>query len=212
VLSIDFVGGTMAAGGGTGIVPSTMMDPTEMAGVKPVAHWNSALGAMDSLTPLTLDDGTIAASTVTWSSPGMTGMVGVHRNRFVDAPGDVRMMAGYLDPGSPTASANITVSNLPAPFAASGYDVYVYVTGDVPSGTTRMYKYVAGGSTMTVTQVGSASPSFTGFVLAPDGGSGNYIVFRRLSGSSFVLLAGPGAGAQIRSPVDGIQIVSPPGS
>jgi hypothetical protein len=212
ILSIDFVGGSMAVGGGPTIIPSMAMDPSEIAGVKRAAHWNSAPGAMGSLTSLALSDGSTVAASATWNSPTISGGNGVFRNPFADAPGDVRMMAGYLDPASPTMPATVTVSQLPAAFATAGYDVYVYVTGDVTAGATRTYTYTIGGASLTLSQTGPTPNVFAGYRLAPPGGSGSFIVFRNVSGSSFTLLAGPGSGQELRSPVNGIQIVSPAGS
>jgi len=211
ILSIDFVGGSMGAGGGPTIIPSMAMDPSEVAGVRRAAHWNSAPGGTGSLTALALSDGSTIAASATWNSPTIPGGNGVFRNAFPDAPGDVRMMNGYLDPASPTAPATVTISQLPAPFATAGYDVYVYVTGDVTAGTTRTYTYVIGGASFTISQTGP-TPNFAGYHIAPPGGAGNFIVFRNVSGSSFTLRAGPGSGALVRSPVNGIQIVSPTGS
>jgi hypothetical protein len=187
------------------------MDPSEVAGVKRAAHWNSAPGATGSLTPLALSDGSMVPASATWNSPTIPGGNGVFRNPYPDAPGDVRMMAGYLDPASPTAPATVTVSQLPASFATAGYDVYVYATGDVTAGTTRNYTYTIGGASSTISQTGP-TPSFAGYLIAQPDGSGNCVVFRNVSGSSFTLRAGPGSGAQMRSPVNGIQIVSPTGS
>ena len=52
------------------------------------------------------------------------------------------------------------------------------------------------------------------YAVAPDGGMGNYIVFRAVTGSSFALTVKPAAGVTNppRAPVNGFQIVSPSGS
>jgi hypothetical protein len=107
----------------------------------------------------------------------------------------------------------VTVSGLPAAITGRGYDVYVYVAGDVGTGTgTRVYNYAIGSTMFSVSQTGPTPTSFTSFVLAPPGEAGNYIVFRNLTAATFTLTATPGTGSQARAPVNGVQIVSPTGS
>ena len=149
---------------------------------------------------------------VTWNSPAMGTAPGEWKNPYPDAPGNARMMNGYLDPSAAATPATITVSGLPATITTGGYDVYVYVVGDIPSAGTRTYRYAIGGTTFTVSQTGPAPTTFPGFTLAPPNGAGNYVVFRAVTGASFTLTATPGTGTQTRSPVNGIQIVSPTGS
>ena len=132
---------------------------------------------------------------------------------FADMAGNTRMMNGYLDPVTASMPAVVTVSGLPASITAGGYDVYVYVTGEVGTGTsTRIYNYAIGTATFTVSQTGPTPITFTSFTLAPAGGAGNYVVFRNLTAASFTLTATPGTGTQTRAPVNGMQIVSPTGS
>jgi len=223
-LSIDFVGGTTrtvattgaggrggAAGTATEVVELPAMALTEVAGVKAVAHWNSAHGAAGQLTNLAQSDGTTTTATASWNSPPGASGPGIWRNGFADAPGNTRLMNGYLDPLSSTMPATVAVRNLPADMAAGGYDVYVYCTGEVTGGT-RTYRYSIGSTAVTVSQPSPSPTTFTGFVLAPAGGSGNYVVFRNVIGSAFTLTATPAGGTITRAPVNGIQIVSPSGS
>jgi hypothetical protein len=121
------------------------------------------------------------------------------------------MMNGYLEAVSTSTPATITVSNLPAALTSGGYDVYVYVTGEVSMGT-RRYRYTIGGVTQTVSQTGPTPNRFSGYALAPADGAGNYIVFRRVTGTSFTLTATPAPGTITRAPVNGLQIVWPAGS
>jgi hypothetical protein len=146
---------------------------------------------------------------------------GIWRVGYTDAAGNTRMMNGYLDPASTAnAAATITVSALPAAFTASGYDVYVYVYGNVPSGETRSFQFSMTGTTttFTVTQVGptDVASGFPGFVeVTTSGGAGSYVVFRNLSAASFTLTATPGTASmpqRRRCPVNGLQIVAPSGS
>lgn len=227
ILSIDFVGGytvnstagASGAGGAGGAGGSTTvttvvslpaMAATEVAGVKPASHWNSASGAVGMLTALALSDGSVTTTSATWNSPKNGSSPGIWRIGYTDAAGDVRMMNGYLDPLTVAMPATVTVSDLPSAIVAAGYDVYVYVTGVVSSGT-RIYRYALGATTSTVSQVAPSATTFSGYLLAPEAGAGNYIVFHNVGGTSFTLTATPGGGSQTRAPVNGIQIVSPAG-
>jgi hypothetical protein len=195
------------------VAAAVAMAPTEMAGFKPASNWNSARMAIGTLAALTLSNGTATAASATWNAPAPnnpgTWLVG-----YADAPGDVRMMNGYLDPTSPSMPATVTVSGLPATITTGGYDLYVYMNGDPSATEMRNYQYTIGATTMTVNQTG-VSLTFSGYVLAPAGGMGNYIVFRGVTGASFTLTATPGTSTPAnrqRAPVNGIQIVSPTGS
>jgi hypothetical protein len=188
------------------------MAQTELAGFKPATHWNSASGLSGTLAGLMLSDATATTAALAWNSPFLSGTTGVWHIGFPDAPGDVRMMNGYLDPSNPAMPATITVSGLPVSAAAPGYDVYVYTLGDIPYATTRTYKYAIGAASFTVLQTGPTPTTFAGYKLAPPGGAGNTVVFKNVSGASFTLTATAVAGAQMRAPVNGIQIVSPTGS
>ncbi|HVT09871.1 MAG TPA: hypothetical protein VHO67_20555 [Polyangia bacterium] len=212
IVSIDFVGGRPSASGsgGSGLMDSPSMAATEKAGLKPAANWNGASGITGTLANLHASDGSATAAAVTWSSPAVYGQPGEWTNGFTDAPGDVRMMNGYLDPVAPGSPATVKVSGLPAAIAAS-YDVYVYAHGDIPDSSTRTYQYAIGSTTVTVSQTGPSTP-FPGLTPATSGGSGNVIVFRKVSGAAFTLTATPGTGAQSRAPVNGLQIVWPSGS
>jgi len=220
ILSIDFVGGGSSGGAGGAI--SVAMGPSEVAGVKPASHWNSAAGPMGSLSMLTYSTGSaVTGASATWDAPLGTGNAGIWRVGYTDAPGDVRMMNGCLNPGwtgstPPTTPVTIlTVSGLPAPVSA-GYDVYVYVLGGITTSETRSYDYAINATTINVQQVGP-TPTTTAtpyvYKLAPNAGSGNYIVFKNVTGASFNLKAKPGPNpTTLRAPVNGIQVVWPSGS
>lgn len=214
ILSIDFVGGVPDAAGGVGGTTLTPipMAATEMAGVKMAANWNSASSFMGSLTALKLSDGTVTAAGVTWNSPPVTGSAGIYAVDLEDAPGNARMMNGYLDPTAIATPAAIVVSGLPTTITSGGYDVYVYTLGHLASGT-RTYNYTIGTTTFIVSQTGPSPTTVPAFVLAPNmnPGVGNYVIFRNITGASFTLTATPDTGTP-RAPVNGIQIVSPTGS
>jgi hypothetical protein len=185
-ISIDFVGGGIP------------MAPTEIAGVFRAAQWNSAATAAGTVSALVLSDGTISAAAVTWDS-GAVWQVPV-----TDAPGDTRMMTGYLDPRT---TSTIVVSGLPASLTTTGYDVYVYASGDVPAGITRAASYGVGGPLQVVTQ--PALTPFSGtFTDAVNGGFGNYVVFRGVTGTTLTVTVRPVSGTGLRAPVNGIQIVT----
>jgi len=194
IISVDFVGG----GNGASPVP---MAATESAGVVAARNWNAASGSNGSKTSLALSDGTATSASITWNAPGGGSATGTWRLSYTDAAGDVRMMNGYLDPAS---AATVAVSNLPAAITA-GYDVYVYTYGDVNSGQTRTYTYAIGATSFAITQTGPVASSFPGFSLAPDRGSGTYVLFRKVTGASFTLTATPSD----RAPINGLQIVWP---
>jgi hypothetical protein len=214
-MSIDFIGGRTSMGGTGGgtLIAAPAMAATEVAGVKPAAHWNGAANIMGTLPGLALADGTATAASVAWNSPSMGTNPGEWLIGLADAAGNARMMNGYLDPTTSSSPATVTVSGLPSAITAGGYDVYVYVTGELGTGTAmRTYNYAIGTTTLTVSQTGPTPTSFTSFTLAPAGGAGNYIVFRNLTATSFTLTATPGTGSQTRAPVNGLQIVAPTGS
>jgi hypothetical protein len=213
IISIDFIGGSVPTGGASGgtLVAAPAMGATETAGVKAAANWNGAANIMGTLANLREADGTVTAATVTWNSPVTAGNPGEWINGYADAPGNTRMMNGYLDPTSSTAPATVKIAGLAAP-VTGGYDVYVYTLGDLPSTSTRTYQYAIGATTTTVSQTGPSPATFPGFTLAPSGGAGNYVIFRNVTGAAFTLTATPGTGPQTRAPVNGIQIVWPTGS
>ena len=215
ILSIDFVGGMPSSSG----APSgtVVMAASESAGVKPATHWNSATGATGTLSSLVLASGDGTAASASWTMTPIDGAIDTWSNAFVDAPGDTRMMNGYLDPRSSTLPATISVAGLPDTMNG-GYDVYLYCYSYINSSDTRLYEYSIGSTTFSVTQTGPSTSTFPGYTLASgadggSGGTGNYVVFRNVTGSSFTLTAQPRTstyGAQ-RAPVNGIQIVYPSG-
>ncbi len=211
-LSIDFVGGRSSTGAGPmTFVSDVPMSVSEVAGVKPAAQWNGAVGPIGSLPNLTLSNNVVTTAAVSWTSQNSAAGPGVWNHKYAETPGDVRMMNGYLDPLSSSSPATVTVSNLPIALTTSGYDVYVYSSGEITTATTRTCRYAIGNMSYTVTEVGPTSTTFPGFTEARDGGKGNYMVFRKLTSASFTLVATPGTTATPRAPINGIQIVSPPG-
>lgn len=209
VVSIDFIGG-MTSGTGGAFMADPVMAASEIAGVKRAANWNGAASNSGTLVNLLEAGGAATKASVMWNSPAAYSNPGAWSNGFPDAAGDVRMMNGYLDPSVSTSPATVVVSGLPASIAASGYDVYVYVSGNIPTVATRTYQYAIGTTSVTISETGPSS--FSGFAQASPGVSGNYLVFRKVVGAGFTLTATPGMGTQTRAPVNGMQIVWPTGS
>lgn len=211
IVSIDFVGGRTKA--------AAAMADTEVAGARRASHWNSASGAMGSLSNLTLSDGTTSVAKITWNAPSMSADPGTWTIGYADAPGDVRMMNGYLDPtwsAVPSAATTIlTISGLPAAIASGTYDVYVYTLANL-DGDTRSYQYGIGNTVQTVTQdmepAAPASPY--PYVLANDSMRGTHVMFERVTGASIGVTAKPVSStvSRFRAPINGIQIVWPSGS
>jgi hypothetical protein len=213
IISIDFVGGA-----NTGPTGTVVMTDTEVAGVKPVAHWNSAASNTGGPSSLLLADGTTSSASVAWKAPVSTATNETSATwtlSWTDSPGNVRMMNGYLDPRTTATPATVTVTGLPSPMS-SGYDVYVYCYMSMyPGSGTRTAEYTIGSTTHTVAQTAPSDSAFSAFTqVTSEGGSGNYIVFRNVTGASFTLTATPGTttGSEHRAPVNGIQIVYPSGS
>jgi hypothetical protein len=213
-VSIDFVGGntSMGGAGGATLVAAPMMAATEVAGFKPAANWNAAAGITGTIANLARSDAAATGAMLSWNSPAMGMNPGEWKNTYTDAPGDARMMNGYLDPSVTSMPATITVSALPAAITSGGYDVYVYMAGNIPNAATRTYQYAIGTTSFMVSQTGPSGTTFPGYTLAPAGGAGTYIVFRNLTTASFTLTATPGTGTATRAPVNGLQIVAPTGS
>src|SRR5208282_6438746 len=123
--------------------------------------------------PLALvdDTGTATTATVSWTADD------VWDSSITDAPGNVRMMKGYLDNGDGDTTT-IKVSGLPSD--ANGYKIYVYAQGSIPnSSTTNTGIYQISGtgittSSVTLTYNSNFSGTFTQATASNAGG--NYIV------------------------------------
>lgn len=197
IISVDFVGSAPAP-----------MAPAEIAGFKPAANWNSAAGTTGSLLSLVDQTGVVVPGlSVTWSS-SMEFM-----QWTADQPGHSRMFNGYLDPiGAP---AMITVRGIPAAAVAARFDVYLYAMGSIPGlNDDRSSTYAIGSVQVGLTER-SPSPRTAADLptyMKATGGFGNYVQFPAIPVSIFTIVATPGMGIQPRAPVNGFQIVLPPGT
>jgi hypothetical protein len=206
VISVDFVG------------PGRPLGLTEVAGVTRAAYWNSAAGEKGSIPNLISWTGAGTGASLSWTTPpeGL-GPLGSGLLGYVDAPGDVRMMNGYIRftmSPSPT-TASVTVTALPDSVAARGYDLYIYAAASVLQNDSWTYRYAlsSSGGPAALVQNGPTPTTFTGFVpFGSTEGMPNYVVFSHLTNASFTLSATAlhdDLSPQEGPPINGFQIVSP---
>lgn len=193
-IAIDWYGG----GKNEGTVQARMAR-SESAGVVPQQHWNSFTGPTPKAgQPLVDNNGATTGATVTWKAGGMWD------TNAADVPGNGRMMLGFLSNG--TEATTVTVTGIPARFAATGYDVYVYSDGD--NNELRAAKFAIGA--IEAVNRDALNKTFTGTFVE----GANYVCLRGVTGSGFTLtataLTGPKTGMP-RAPINGIQIVQRPG-
>ncbi len=167
------------------------------------SNWNNKGTATGSISALVDGDGASVDATVTWASAGIWSIVDAAVN--VPADQNAALMNGYLDT-SDVSTTTVQVENIPYRF----YDVVVYLDGDSGDGT-RAGNYTVNG--VTRTQIGDAAnwPVAAGggaFVEAMGNNvSGNYIVFRGLSGGTATITATPTSTTFFRAPINAIQII-----
>ena len=167
----------------------------ESAGVISVSNWNNATGSSGTLAQAKDNLGLPSGVSVSYASAG-TWTIGLP-----DAPGNIRLMNGYLDT-SDTSTTTVTVSGLPTSFVSNGYDVYVYCNSD---GTNRAGIYKIGGASIQAQD----NAQFNGTFVQANNSAGNYVLFSGQSGSGFTLTATPDQSVGgFRAPVNAIQIVS----
>lgn len=198
MVGVNFVGGGFSAGaavsGPAGVLPQTNWNNVADNGASSTggAQSGSAGGLIDT-------DGNVTSASVNWNATNTWTI-----SNQPPADEDARLMNGYLDTDSATPT---TVSIADVPFSL--YDVYVYVDGD-GTGRKGLYSIDDGVSSYTVGPVlddmnwpiAAGNGSFNEAVAPED--SGNYVVFRGLSGSDFQLDATP---VVSRAPINAIQIV-----
>jgi hypothetical protein len=218
VIGINF-NGSGAGGPGTRPGPYDLV-PSEVAGALPQANWNNAPSTNGTTSNLVLSTGAATTASVTasgsnnpWSLPDP-----------VPFTTDGTLMRGYLDSSS-TSTTTVNVSGLPAAFANSRYNVWVYFDGD-NGGDNRVSSFTIGGTTLFGRD--AANTNFSGtFVQVPSSSNtnqqantpaGNYIVFFGVTGPSFTITTTPqfSTSATLRAPLNALQIelapVPEPGS
>ena len=189
-ISVNFVGG----GGTTVPVP---MDPTEIAGAAPAANWNNALGTGGTLTPLLDSAGATTSTSILWG-----GSPNTWSSAAVDAPGDTRLMEGYLDTGNATTTS-VTVSGLsPSKY----YLLYAYASGDANG---RPGLYSVGTQTYALTTGIFGGTFIKGVSTDPaNPTAGNYVVFTVTGQPSYTLTATPDLVVNgFRAPLNGVQVI-----
>jgi hypothetical protein len=194
-ISIRFVGGR------PGLQPPAM-DPSEVAGAVPDANWNNAIGNFQPVSgPLNDQDGNPVDGT-TMGYGGSPGTGAREDDGLPDAPGDSRMMEGYLD----TDTTSITVVQVNGLSQFAPYDVYLYFSGDTHDGRHGFYTVVAAG-----TQTGTDVAPFDGTYTQDVGNGGNYILFTGVTGYQLLVLVSAQSPDNFdngfRAPLNGIQIV-----
>ncbi|HVT83082.1 MAG TPA: hypothetical protein VHM90_20765 [Phycisphaerae bacterium] len=233
-IGIDFVGGSAPGNrdykGGGGV---QTMTASETAGVVPQAHWNTAGSANEadrlknnvgSISGILVDDTgkVLADAAISWKANNCSSTI------LTDAPGNNRMMRGYLDsadPANPLRSSTTSVTlTVPESYAKAGYDLIVYFDANSSAGSTdRVGRYrIFKGATATGGAVAQAfgktvfNSDFGGKFVESKGGSaqqataGNYVVFHQLRETTISLDATGVAGDVQRAPINAIQIVSGP--
>lgn len=201
-VGLNFIGGRSSPGGGG----TTYVLPGDIAGVVPQDSWNNlppgGSGVNGTTTGVLDSTGALVPLTVTWS--GIPNTWSITTGTPADA--NARLMNGYVDTNT-TSTTLIEVDNIPYLM----YDVIVYFGGDV-AGRSGAYGIDDGISSILKSPLiaGPVWPVTTGggtFIEVEAGQTGNYTVFRGLSGSSFDLTA---TAVNFRAPINAIQIVNIP--
>ena len=151
VISLSFVRNSNGVG---------EMAPTDVAGVIPVANWNTATQAnsnaeIDGIT-LVNDAGGLTPATATWQTGANAWSVAT---AGAGSPGDMIMMTGYLDQGGNGENQFNTVTVTDIPYSI--YDVYLYHSSS--GGANRSARYNANGIDLFTRNLDPAN-TFDGFV------------------------------------------------
>ena len=182
---------------------ATLLEPDVEAGFVPAINWNNfrnngGLGLINPDPTELLDStGAVSDAVISWE----VGASFFNRN---NGAGNQRMMEGWfgLNEGD---DGYILFEDLPASFTAPTYDAYVYFDSDLVGPDERTMTFNAAGQSIVGKEFAS---NFNGtFFEAKDGGTGNYVVFRDLSESSFSLSADSDSG---RAAITGIQLTTEP--
>tara|TARA_B110000908_G_scaffold33785_1_gene40483 strand:- start:3581 stop:4303 length:723 start_codon:yes stop_codon:yes gene_type:complete len=173
---------------------------TDTAGVVAVNNWNNKLGSFGAAA-VTDDSGTLLATTVSVNTQWSGGL-----SAAAATPNHALMGSG-TDSGGGDMSATVTGITFDL------YDVYVYFknSGDrygdysvTPSGTGA-----AGGGLLRGYNIPYAG-TFIEETTGADPGTGNYMVFRNVSGANLLINSSPENPSVARAPLTGFQIVAVP--
>jgi hypothetical protein len=182
----------------------TLLDPTDLVGVVPSENWNNfanngGIGLFNpDPTELYDSTGSDSGATIAWE-------VGSSYFNSNNGVGNQRMMEGWFGLNADDLGY-IEVEGLSAAYTDPSYDLYVYFDSDQVAPNERTMTFTLNDATSIT---GKEFPAnFTGtFYEAIDGGTGNFVIFRDLTDSSFTLNADSDAG---RASINGIQITTEP--
>jgi hypothetical protein len=173
------------------------MRAADMAGVVSKSFWNNVAQPV-SQQPQTLRDenGQLTNATITWQGADSGALP------IADAPGNIRLMRGYLD-NADTSPITIQITGLDPD--VNGYDVYLYTDGN--NGANEYDgKYALNGSSVVCIDRPNADFSGTFAKCTTGGGPGNYVQFFATS-NTLNITAQTQATNVPRSPINAIQIV-----
>ena len=186
-------------GGFTGQADDAPLGASERAGVVPIANWNNASGQTGMASGLNDSSGKPTGVAVAWDSAN-TWDAGI-----ADAPGDFRLMKGYLDTGNATVTM-VTFSGLDPTMA---YDFYLYANGDNPG---REGVYTVGDQTVYIREDAVFSGAYirsTGITPTDPNASGNYAVLRVSGSDAYTISATPEQSVNgTRAPLNAAQIIA----
>ncbi len=175
------------------------MEPAEEAGALPQSHWNNAVGGSGSDFALFDDDGSPTGVLLTWRAT--TGYT-----RITDAPGDARMMRGYLAP-LPGEPISVSATGLDSVFGGSPYSLIVYFDG-YNTAEDWVIRFTAGGASQLGTD--KRGIHFSGTFVPDTGTGGNYVRFDHLTGDTFTLEAESAVAGAGSAAINGFQILHTP--
>lgn len=210
---VNFIGGRSAADS-NGIVGSV-----DLAGADKYAQrsWNEVAprdgqnGSLGAGSVLDRQGNALATTTVTWAAPNTWST-----STAAPASDDHALMKGYLDSGNGGAIPTVTVSNV----ALDQYDVVVYIDGDGGAGSDKGQYWLEDGSGNVISNkaflqeghggggnFGGTYQEARAFAnTTANADAGNYLVFRGLTTTDFVLVADQVDTSVTRAPINGFQV------
>ncbi len=176
---------------------TTALGPAETAGLVPQAFWNNAAGTSGTLAALADSSGAVTSAGASWfGRPANTAIA--------DAPGDGRLMRGYVSNFTDRA-ASVTVWGLQAALPGCHYDVLVYFDGRNAAADWAI-RFDLDGDVRTETD--AAGATFAGTFVEDAGG--NVLRFAGCLAPGFTLTAWPAAGTAETAAINAVQILSAP--
>lgn len=194
VVNLNFTGGYNAA--------TNSVTGSAGAGSFARTNWNNKSGTTGFYSALVDEANAALDAGVTWNAAGTWSIVDPSINTPLDADGN--LMNGYLDT-SDVSTTTVLVENLPY----RRYDVVLYVDGDSGDGS-RSGNYTVNGITRSAIRDAANWPVVAGGGTYTEAiGSnttGNYLIFRNVSGGTLTVTATPTTQTAFRAPLNAIQI------